>query len=104
MTQELKRLRGEAWRIVNDGRASRIERLEALKIIAAANGILLPNISEEWLTVKQAVRLRQMQQELLTKALRLKERKRKQNRRAFLRRKLRALEGAPTQERNEQRS
>ena len=78
---ERRRIADEAWKIVVDPRANRIERIEALKLIAACKGVLLPDINEQWLTVKQVVQLRRAKQALVEKVLRRKERKRRANRR-----------------------
>jgi hypothetical protein len=89
---EAKRIAEQAWLIVLDARANRIERLEGLKILCACKGILLPDIDEKWLTVRQVAQLRRVKQELTEKALRRKERKKKQNRRGYIRRRIAVLE------------
>ncbi len=76
--------------IVEDPRASRIERIEAAKVIAACSGVLLPDTSETLLSTRQAVELRAARQAIAEKMQRRKERKRLENRRGYLRRKLRA--------------
>ena len=91
MKQELKRIADEAWKIVLDPRSTRIEKLEGLKLIAAAKGVLLPDINEQWLTVRQVCQLRKARQELVEKALRKKARRKVENKRARLRRKIREL-------------
>jgi hypothetical protein len=88
---EVKRISYEAWRIVTDERSNKIERIEALKLIAACKGLLLPDINEQWLSVRQVAQLRRIKQELVEKALQRRERKRKANRRGYLRRQLKAL-------------
>jgi hypothetical protein len=89
---ELKRIAEEAWKIALDPRASRVEKLEGLKLIAATKGILLPDIDERWLTVRQVCQLRNAKQRLLEKALRRKDRKRKANRKQYLKRRISELE------------
>lgn len=100
MKQELKRVAEEAWKIVLDTRSSRIEKLEGLKLIAACKGVLLPALDEQWLTVRQVCQLRQARQELVEKALRRKARRKVENKRARLRKKIRELtaqgKGEPT--------
>ena len=101
MKREVRRIADEAWKIVLDARSARIEEIEALKLIAAARGVLLPDINEQWLTVRQVCQLRKARQELVEKALRQKARRKVENRRARLRRKIRELkakqEGEQTQ-------
>jgi len=85
----LKQLTTAMFAIIEDPRASRIEKIEAGKVIAACAGVLVPDTSESFLSTRQAVELRQAKQAIVTKMLRRKERKRLENRRAYLRRKLR---------------
>lgn len=92
MASETRRIADEAWRIVRDPRANRIERLEGLKLIAATRGLLIPELDERWLTVRQVAELRRIKQDLVEKALQRKERKRRANRKAYLRRRIRELE------------
>lgn len=94
MASETRQIAEHAWLIVRDPRSTRIERLEALKLIAGCKGVLLPDIDEKWLTVRQVTQLRRIRQELVEKALRRKAARKRQNRRAYLRRKIRALETA----------
>lgn len=105
MKSELKRVADEAWKIVLDPHANRIEKIEALKLIAAAKGVLLPDINEQWLTVRQVCQLRRTKQQLVERVLRRKARRKVQNKRASLRRKIRALKAQQQQgESNEQRN
>jgi hypothetical protein len=90
---ELKRIADEAWKIVTDARASRMEKLEGLKLIAATKGVLLPDIDERWLTVRQVCQLRMAKKTLLEKALRRKMQKTKANRKQYLKRRINELEG-----------
>ena len=85
----LKRLIEAMYAVLNDPRASRIERIEAGKVIAACSGILLPDTSEALLSTRQAVELRAARQAIAEKMQRRKERKRLENRRGYLKRKLR---------------
>lgn len=89
---EVRRIADEAWKIVSDPRSNRIERLEALKLIAATRGLLIPELDERWLTVRQVAELRRIKQQLVEKALRRKERRRKANRKAYIKRRIRELE------------
>lgn len=92
MKSELRRMADEAWKIALDTRASRIEKLEALKLVAAAKGVLLPELDERWLTVRQVTQLRQAKQQLVEKVLRQKAKRKRENRLHYLRKKLRTLE------------
>jgi hypothetical protein len=92
LAREIRQIADAAWLIVRDPRATRIERLEALKLIAGCKGVLLPDIDEKWLTVRQVTQLRRIRQELVEKALRRKAARQRQNRRAFLRRRIKTLE------------
>lgn len=96
---EIQRIKYAAWQIATDPRASRIERIEALKLVCAAKGILLPELDERFLSVKQITQLRRAKQALVEKALKRKERKRRANRKAYIRRRLKAeaqAESGPT--------
>jgi hypothetical protein len=84
----LKQLKLAMYAIVEDVRASRIERIEAAKVIAAVSGVLLPDTSEEFLSTRAAVQLRQAKEVIVTKMVARKERKRLENRRGYLKRKL----------------
>ena len=95
MKDELRRIAAEAWSIVADPRASRIEKLEGLKLIAASRGVLLPDVDERWLTVRQVCQLRQAKQALLEKVLRKKAVRKRANRRQYIKRQIRAAEAAP---------
>jgi hypothetical protein len=94
----LKPLTIAMYSIVEDPRASRIEKIEAAKVIAAIAGVLLPDTSEGLLSTRQAVALRQAKKTIVEKMLARKERKRLENRRGYLKRKLRPLAAQPTQE------
>jgi len=89
---ETERIKAEAWRIVTDARANRIERIEGLKLICAARGILLPEVREDLLDRKQTVQLRKAKQELIEKALRKKAQRSRANRKSYLKRKIALLE------------
>ena len=78
--------------IVEDQRSRRIEKIEAAKVIAACSGVLLPDTSEAVLTTVQAVQLRAAKQAIVERMQKRRERKRLENRRAYLRRKLRQQE------------
>jgi hypothetical protein len=90
---ELQRIKCAAWEIITDPKANRIERIEALKLIAAAKGLLLPDVNEQWLSVRQVAQLRRIKQQLVEKVLARKERKKKANRRQYLRKRIAVLEG-----------
>lgn len=84
----LAQLKIAMFTIVEDPRASRIEKIEAAKVIAAIAGVLLPDTSEGLLSTRQAVELRQAKAAIVEKMLKRKERKRLENRRGYLKRKL----------------
>jgi hypothetical protein len=92
VASEIKQIAEAAWNIVRDPRSSRIERLEGLKLIAGCKGVLLPDVDERWLTVRQVTQLRRIKQELVERVLRRKAARNRQNRRAYLRRRIKALE------------
>ena len=94
MASETRRIAEEAWKIVTDPRANRIERLEALKLIAATRGLLIPELDERWLTVRQVAEMRRIKRDLIEKVLQRKARKAKANRKQYLRRRIRELEMA----------
>lgn len=100
----LKRLVQAMYAIVEDPRASRIEKIEAAKVVAACAGVLLPDTSEGLLSTRSAIALRQAKAAIVDKMVKHKERKRLENRKGYLKRKLRALQAAetPSQEINEQ--
>ena len=91
----LKRLVEALYAVLHDPRASRIERIESAKVIAACSGVLLPDTSEALLSTRQAVELRAARQAIAEKMHRLKERKRLENRRGYLTRKIRAQDQRP---------
>ena len=92
MRRELKELAAAMWTVIRDPKASRIERIECAKVILSCHGCLIPDVNEEWLSVRQIVKLRTMKQSVVERVLRTKDRRKRQNRRAFLRRKIRAIE------------
>lgn len=94
---ELQRIKYAAWEIVTDPKANRIERIEALKLIAAAKGLLLPDVNEQWLSVRQVAQLRRIKQQLVEQALARRERKKKANRKQYLRKRIAELEEKETQ-------
>jgi hypothetical protein len=94
---ELQRIKCAAWEIITDPISNRIERIEALKLIAAAKGLLLPDVNEQWLSVRQVAQLRRIKQQLVEKVLARKERKKKANRRQYLRKRIAVLEQKETQ-------
>lgn len=104
ISMKLNQLKMAMLSIVEDPRASRAERIEAAKVAAAIAGVLLPDTSEALLSTRQAVELRQAKQAIADRMQRRKERKRLENRRGYLKRKLRNLtieSGAPVAEQEE---
>ena len=83
------------YAVLHDPRASRIEKIESAKVIAACSGVLLPDTSEALLSTRQAVELRAARQAIVEKMQRRKERKRLENRRGYLKRKLRTQDQRP---------
>jgi hypothetical protein len=100
MTQT-KKIIEQAWLIALDARASRWEKLTALSIICGCRGILLPALDERFLSVRQVTQLRRVQEQLVGKALRRKAARKKQNARAYLRKRLRALEQGNDKQEND---
>jgi hypothetical protein len=94
---ELQRIKCAAWEIITDPKSNRIERIEALKLIAAAKGLLLPDVNEQWLSVRQVAQLRRIKQQLVEKVLARKQRKQKANRLQYLRKRIAVLEQKETQ-------
>ena len=92
MRGQLKELNIAMWNVLNDPRATRLERLEAGRIIAALHGILVTGIGESALSTKAAVQLRAAQAEIAERLFKRKQRRRGQNQRAYLRRQIRSLE------------
>jgi hypothetical protein len=91
----LKRLTVAMLAIVEDVRASRIEKIEAARVAAACSGIWMGDTDESLLSTRQAVQLRQARQLIAEKMQRRKERKRLENRRGYLKRKLRQKQDVP---------
>ena len=91
-TTEVARIRSEAWAIVTHPAAKRFEKIEALKLICATKGILVPDLDERFLTVRQALQLRQAKSRVLENALKRREKVRAVNRKAYLKRRLKELE------------
>ena len=82
MKPELRTIADAMLKIVLNPRATRWEKIESAKLVAACNGVLLPDINEEWLTTKQAVEFRRAKQDLLDKGLIRKAGRKRQNQRA----------------------
>ena len=95
MRAELKNLNLEMWKILHDPRATRLERLEAARIVASVLGVLVPSgIGEAALSQKQIVQLRAARQAIADRLFKKKEQKRLQNRRSYLRRQIAKAEAA----------
>lgn len=84
--------------VVLDARSSRIERIEAAKVLLSLAGMFIPDVNESFLSARQITNLRQLKQAVIERALNSKERKRKANRRSYLRKKLAAVEGQEPQQ------
>jgi hypothetical protein len=63
-----------------------------LKLIAGCKGVLLPDVNEQWLSVRQVAQLRRIKQDLVAKVLAKRERKKRANRKQYLKRQIAALE------------
>lgn len=96
MRKELKEVSAAMWAVIRDPKASRIERIEAGKIILSCHGCLIPDVNEEWLSARQIVKLRVLKQGIVERVLRRKDRRKRQNRRAYLRRQIRKAEQGGT--------
>lgn len=93
MRGRLKELNIEMWKVLLDPRATRLERLEAGRIIAALHGVLVASgIGEAGLSAKAVAQLRAARTEIAERLFRRKQQKRGQNQRAHLRRQIRKLE------------
>ena len=92
MRKELKPITEAMMVIIDDPRSSRIERIECARVLLSCYGCLLPDINERWLSVKQITQLRRAKQDIVERVLRQKVVRKKQNRRAYLRRAIRTLE------------
>ena len=90
----LTQLKTEMFRIVTDPRSSAMAKIEAAKVIAACAGILLPDTSEAFLSTRQAIELRQARKAVADRMLKRKERRKLENRRQYLKRKIKAAETA----------
>lgn len=93
MKRELKPLADQMIRIVRDPSATHLERIEAMRTILAMYGMALPGITPEMLNPGQLDQLRKWQQRVAEKLEQFRQRKAQQNRRAYLRRKIKELEG-----------
>jgi len=81
----LKELNVEMWKVLLDPRATRLERLEAGRIIAALYGVLAPSgIGEAALSTKAVAQLRAARVEIAERLFKRKRQKRGQNQRAYV--------------------
>lgn len=94
MKQQLKPIAAAMMAVLQDPRASRIERIECAKVLLSCYGQLIPDVNEEFLGVRQLVQLRKLKQEITERVLKKKAARKRQNRRAHLRRKIKKLEAA----------
>ena len=93
MRGRLKQLNVEMWKVLLDPRATRLERLEAGRIIAALYGVLAPSgMGEGALSTKAVAQLRAARAEIAERLFKRKQQKRKQNQRAYVRRQIRELQ------------
>lgn len=98
MRGRLKELNAAMFGILEDPRSTRLERLEAGRIIAALYSVLVPSgIGEALLSQKQIVQLRAAREAIAEKLFKKKERKKAQNRRGYIRRRLTELAQTPEQ-------
>jgi hypothetical protein len=89
-TSESQRIKDAAWQLVLDSKSD-VVKVEALKVICGCRGILLPDLDERFLSVKQITQFRAMKASLVEKAQRRKKRRARENRRAYLRRQLKEI-------------
>lgn len=92
MRNSLKPIADAMLAVLLDPRASRIERIECAKVILSCHGCLIPDVNESFLSVRQITELRRAKQQIVERILRKKAARKRQNRRAYLRRRIRALE------------
>src|SRR4051812_6333734 len=97
MKRELKPVVDAMMTILGDARASRIERIECAKLLLSCYGCLLPEINEQWLSVRQITELRRWKRDTVERILRGRAARKIQNRRAYLRRQIKNIEGANEQ-------
>jgi hypothetical protein len=101
MRGRLKELNVEMWKVLLDPRATRLERLEAGRIIAALYGVLAPSgIGEAALSTKAVAQLRAARAEIAERLFKRKRQKRGQNQRAYVRRQIRHIEQQNNMEEN----
>jgi len=98
MKQQLKPIAQAMSAILADPRASRIERIECAKVLLSCHGQFIPDVDEKWLSVRQLTQLRMLKQEVAERILRRKAARKRQNKSAFLRRKIRVLKVKQAQE------
>lgn len=92
MKKDIKRIVSECWKIVDDRVTSKALKLEALRVLAACSGVWVGTADETLMDKKTAFSLRQARQQLVGRALGHKAARSKQNRRAYLRKKIAQLE------------
>jgi hypothetical protein len=92
MRGQLKQLNVEMWKVLLDPRATRLERLEAGRIIAALHSVLVASGLGGGLSTKAAVQLQAARAEIAERLFRRKQQKRGQNQRAYVRRQIREQE------------
>lgn len=92
MKRDLRPVAAAMSAILVDPRASRLERVEAAKVVLSCHGCLLPDVNESFLSVREITQLRRMREDTVRKVLGRKEKKKYQNRRAYIRRKIRSME------------
>ena len=92
MRQDFRPIVEAMLAILRDPRANRIERIECAKVLLSCYGQLLPDVNEDFLSVRQITQLRRAKQDIVERVLKKKAARKRQNRRAFLRRKIKSLE------------
>jgi len=92
MRNELKPIRDAMLAILLDSRSTRIERIECAKVLMSCYGQLIPEVNEQWLSVRQLTQLRMMKQQIVERVLKKKARRKRANRKAYLRRRIKELE------------
>lgn len=100
MKESLKPVAAAMAAILTDPRSNRIERIEAAKVLLSCHGCLIPEVNENFLSVRQIVQLRNIKQQIVISVIAKQKRRQKQNRRAYLRRRIKELEEKQNEQSN----
>jgi len=86
LIRDLKLISRSMVGILEDPKASRLERLEAARVLASVNGVLLPSALDPALPSKVVARLALARQAITQKLFEAREKKAAKNRRQYLKR------------------